>query len=142
MNREWLASTTRTFGLIAVLVLAFPPALRCQSDTAGARISDSLNTASWMAFRDAVIRGDTASVASKVCFPLRVNGSGHEVGVVQDSLQFRGEYGRVLPPRLQALIARLPPESLWTSLRGTATPGGELWFEGACLVAINLPASR
>ncbi len=138
MRSGRLSGMTRLLGTLIILCTGMPAYLRSQTDTAGLKIRDSLDAAPWIEFRSAVVRSDTAAVAARIHFPLRVNGPGRVVHLVMDSVQFLREYGRILPPRLRALIARLPAESLWTSWRGTATPAGELWFEGDLLVAISL----
>ena len=137
--------------LLFLTLLVLPVPVVAQVDTAGLRIRDSLEEAPWLLFQRAVLHNDTAAVIAMVHFPLRVNSRGHRPRFVTNPGQFRKEYAHILPTSYQALIARLPFDSLITSWRGTMTPRGELWFDNACpddaqpncdltrrLVAVNL----
>ena len=130
---------TRLLAALTLCLAGFSSPAWGQADTAGIRIRDSLNAAPWRGFQAAVVRNDANAAAAWVHFPLRVNGTGSKPRLIRDSTQFVHEFGRILPPDMRGLIARLPAESLWTSWCGTATPRGELWFDNDRLVTINLP---
>lgn len=80
-------------------------------------------------FQQAVAKGDRATVAAMIHYPISVKLGGKAVQL-KTKAELISRFDSVFPAAFKRKLAGIKVKDLWANYQGVATPGGELWLGG------------
>lgn len=90
--------------------------------------NDSTFVQYYNSFRDAVVKNDSAKIASMILFPLRITYANKKSQLVNNKRLFLEKYQQIFTRRLRNLIINTAGDSLFANSEGIMLGRGQIWF--------------